>query len=119
VYLQLLIKGTYLDSDKRFTIKTAKRCNQHLKNIIILWHFQFCCLWILKTEDKQSLLAVFTSLGSSLVSPLPAGAATPPYSGTLSTAEADTINWVATGMLAFSMPYRECQNPHVIRFTHQ
>lgn len=61
-------------------IKAAKCCNQHLKNIIVLGHFQFCCLWFLKTEDKWSLLAVFMGLASSLVSPLPAWAATPPYS---------------------------------------
>lgn len=31
-------------------IKAAKCCNQHLKNIIILWHFQFFCSCVLKTE---------------------------------------------------------------------
>lgn len=81
MYLLLLKKGTYLDSDNRLTmIKAAKCCNQHLKNIIILRHFQFCCLRFLKTEEKQSLFAVFRGLSSSFISPLPARAATPPYS---------------------------------------
>lgn len=104
-------------------IKAANCCNQHLKNIIILRHFQFCCLWFLKAEDKQPLVVVFRGLASFLLSPpLPARAAHPLLmyqSATLSTAKADTINSEAAGRLAFSMPYRECQKPHVIPFTHQ
>lgn len=72
-------KGTYLDSDNRLAVvRAAECCNQHLKNIVALRHFHFCCLWLLETEGN-SLRAVFDGSASS-VRPLPERAATAPAS---------------------------------------
>lgn len=59
-------------------VRAAECCNQHLKNIVALRHFHFCCLWLLETEGN-SLRAVFEGSASS-VWPLPDSAATAPAS---------------------------------------